>query len=105
MVNDPKPKTVARYGLTIEAWRAILEGQGGVCAVCKKIPASGRMVTDHEHVKGWKKMPPDERRKYVRGVICNYCNYRRVGRGMSLEIARNVTAYLERYALSPWLPR
>ena len=84
----------------------MLDRQGGVCAVCRRLPKSGKLVTDHEHVRGWRQMPPEQRRRYVRGILCNFCNYRRVGRGMSLEAARGVVAYLEAYALRDgWMPR
>ena len=104
MVREPKPKTLARYGLTLEAWRAILDRQGGVCAVCRRVPTSGRLCVDHEHVKGWKKKPPEERAKAVRGLLCFFCNHYYVGRAITVAKSRNVTAYLERYALDPWMP-
>jgi len=107
-VSVPKPATLARYGLVENEWQAILERQGGVCAVCKKLPPSGRLVTDHEHVKGWKKLPPEKRKMYVRGVLCWTCNHYYVGRGITADKARNVVTYLESYArrwAAEWLPR
>jgi hypothetical protein len=98
MIHDPKPKTLAKYGLTLEDWRAILDGQGGVCFVCQKAPTSGRLCVDHEHRPGWKKKPPEERKKAVRGLLCFFCNHYYVGRAITVEKARNVVAYLVRHA-------
>jgi hypothetical protein len=30
--------------------------------------------TDHQHVRNWKKMPPEKRKLYVRGILCWPCN-------------------------------
>lgn len=54
-----------RYGITIDDWDAMLEHQGGVCAICKELPRDGRdsLDVDHDHVSG-----------YVRGLLCGPCN-------------------------------
>lgn len=94
IVSAPKPETLKKYGLTAEEWLGILEEQGGVCAVCLKLPASGRLVTDHDHVPRWKKLKPELRRTYVRGILCWFCNANYVGRSITLQKARNVVRYL-----------
>lgn len=96
-VIPPSQKTLDKYGLTEAEWLAILERQGGVCAICKRVPETGRLNTDHEHVKGWKKMPPEKRKQFVRGAVCYWCNRSFLGRGITIEKSRNVTAYLEQY--------
>lgn len=93
----PSEPTLKQYGLTEGLWRKILDNQGGVCAICKQLPKTGRLVTDHEHVKGWKKMPPEERVKYVRGLLCWVCNHYYCGRGITIAKSKNLTAYLEGY--------
>ena len=93
----PMPATLRRYGLTAEEWKAILRLQGGVCAICRRMPASGRLVTDHVHVRGWKKMPPEQRKAFVRGVVCFMCNGKCVNKHMTLTKAMNVLAYFEAY--------
>lgn len=98
MVREPKPGTLKRYGLSLEEWRAILSGQGTVCAVCEKEPETGRFVVDHEHVRGWKKMPPEQRKQYVRGILCWWCNHAYVGRAITVRKAANVLKYLQAYA-------
>jgi hypothetical protein len=75
------------------------DAQNHACAVCKQEPTKGRLCIDHEHVKKWKKMPPDERVKFVRGLLCYRCNTTFVGRGITVERSRGVTAYLEAYQL------
>lgn len=71
--------------------------QGGLCYVCHQLPKSGRLHIDHEHVKKWKKLPPDQRKRYVRGLLCFRCNTSFVGRGVTVDRARNVVSYLENY--------
>ena len=93
----PTPATLKRYGLTAIEWLAILARQGNVCAICRKAPTTGRWVTDHEHVRGWKLMPDHERKRFVRGVLCWFCNHTYVGRAITVTKAKNVVSYLEAY--------
>lgn len=97
MVKQPAPATLRKYGLTPELWNRLAASQGFACFVCLRQPSTGRLCVDHEHVKGWKKLPPEERRRYVRGLLCWTCNHFAVGRGVTLERARRVVAYLARY--------
>ena len=97
MLFEPKPNTLRKYGLNAEEWRAMADRQNHSCAVCKQEPTKGRLCIDHEHRKGWKKMPPEERKRYVRGLLCFRCNTTFVGRGVTIDRSRNVTAYLEAY--------
>ena len=103
----PTPATLKMYGASVQVWEAIIDRQGGVCPVCKKVPnppkdappdSGGRGVFDHEHVRGWKKMTPEERVKYVRGVTCWFCNHSYLGRGITVEKAENAAQYLADYA-------
>lgn len=96
-ILEPSKATLKKYGLSIEEWRAILEKQNGVCFVCKKVPEKNKLAIDHEHVLRWKKMPPEKRKLYVRGLLCFFCNFRLVARGMTLEKAKNVVEYLQNY--------
>lgn len=62
------------YGITLKEWQDIKDNQKGVCWICKGLPKSGILCVDHLHIKGYKKMIPEEKRKYVRGLICFTCN-------------------------------
>ncbi len=75
----------------------MLERQGGVCAICKKEPPNGRLCTDHDHVKKWKKMPPEKRKLYVRGLLCAYCNLRLLRKGWTLEKLERAVDYVKQY--------
>ena len=97
-VRVPAPATLRRYGLTVDEWRAIRDAQGGTCGVCDKVPASGVLHIDHEHVRGWVKMKGPARRKYVRGLACWHCNSVWLRRGATPERLRRAAAYLESYA-------
>jgi hypothetical protein len=97
----PRPETLAKYGLTLGHWQLLLQAQGGVCAICGKLPKSGRFNVDHHHPSGgkWKTWPPERRRQYVRGLLCFLCNKHCVGRGVTVERLRAGAAYLERWAV------
>lgn len=90
----PSKTTLKKYGLSVEEWQAILDRQGGVCPICQKVPSTGRWVTDHFHVIGWKKMLPEQRKKYVRGVLCWVCNNRVLTRGITIQKLENAARYL-----------
>lgn len=97
MVQTPSIATLKKYGLSEAEWRVILDSQGGVCFVCQKEPTKGRLCIDHEHVKLWKKMPPEKRKLYVRGLLCWVCNHYYLGRGISIPKAHRVALYLEQF--------
>src|SRR3954468_21538370 len=87
-----------KYGLDQQGWLRILRDQGWKCPICDKPSGTGRYVVDHEHVKGFKKMLPEEKALYIRGICCWFCNHAYLGRGITIEKARNVVAYLVAYA-------
>lgn len=93
----PTLATLKKYGLSEEDWRAILREQDYVCPVCTNVPSTGRGVIDHEHVKGWKNMPPEKRKRYVRGVVCWWCNHAYLGRSITATKAHNAYEFLARY--------
>ncbi len=95
---QPSDKTLSKYGMDDLDWVRLALGQGSVCAICKKLPPSGRLMIDHEHRKGFKRMSPDQRKDCVRGLLCFRDNYHFTARGMDIERAKNLLAYLERYA-------
>jgi hypothetical protein len=101
-VTVPKPlrptlKTLAKYGLKEPDWDRMVSEQGGVCYVCQSLPKTRRLVIDHEHVRGWKKKPPKERSRYVRGLLCNRCNWQFLRRGLTYERSVRITQYLHQY--------
>ncbi len=89
-------KTAAKYGLTLTEWLYLLEAQGWACAVCRRSKGI-TMNTDHEHVRGWAKMPPEQKRRYVRGVLCTHCNYRVVHSRLTAREAQRIADYLRLY--------
>ena len=102
MIKCSSPTTLRKYGITQEVWYTLLDMQDGRCPVCQReFTNELRPVIDHEHVKGYKKMKSEDRAKYVRGLVCNYDNRRRIptnSKGISAtELAYNVYIYLSDY--------
>lgn len=109
-IQPPSKTTLAKYGFGCGPaalssdpwmdWMLMLADQGGVCPICGKVPSpskkSGlvRMVIDHLHVRGWKAMPPEKRRQYVRGLTCWFCNATYLGRSITALKAVAVYHYL-----------
>ncbi|MGD9724372.1 MAG: endonuclease VII domain-containing protein [Pirellulales bacterium] len=73
-----KRHLMAKYGLTIEAWDALLESQNWACAICKTVDPGSRhgWQTDHDHETG-----------KVRGILCLPCN-------KLLGMVKDCTSYL-----------
>lgn len=93
----PTTGTLRKYGMVEQEWLRIVRRQRYSCAICRRVPQSGRLCIDHEHVKGWKRMRPEDRRRYVRGVVCFLCNGKCVSKWTTLERSEAVVAYLRRY--------
>ena len=70
------------YGLTPQAYQALVDSQGGRCALCKERPAEH---VDHDHVMG-----------AVRGVLCFPCNAALGQLKDRVDLLRNAIDYLER---------
>lgn len=71
---------VKKYGLSNEDFDRMMTAQNGVCAICGKPSITISLHIDHTHVRGFTKMLPVEKRKYVRGLVCYRCNRFLIGR-------------------------
>lgn len=91
----PTDVTLKKYGLSKEEWLVLYNKHDGLCHVCLK--PSKRLNIEHEHVKGWKNMPPQEKKKYVRGLACFVCNYKLLQKGIDIARLKNAVRYLEEY--------
>lgn len=84
-IRYPTEPTLQKYGLSYMEYAQLFYGQKGRCAICKN-PLTGRTNIDHQHgIRGWKKMPPEKRKTYVRGILCWTCNHLIVGRGVTSD--------------------
>lgn len=52
-----------KFGITIEEYEAMLEAQGGVCAICGRAPGDISLHVDHNHFTGT-----------IRALLCFPCN-------------------------------
>jgi hypothetical protein len=59
-------KVRAKYGISTEEYQALLDAQGGACAICRSTSTgarTGRFCVDHDHDTG-----------RIRGLLCDACN-------------------------------
>lgn len=90
------------YGITLAEYNAMVEAQGGVCAICGEPPKEQTMGrhpkdrprgtftnlrVDHCHKRG-----------HVRSLLCNSCNSAIAYMREDPELALKMIAYLEKHS-------
>lgn len=77
------------YGLSAEQYDAMLEAQGGLCAICNEPPSEShpRLAVDHNHSTG-----------AVRSLLCNNCNSAVGLVKESAERAKRIAEYITKWA-------
>lgn len=100
-ITPPSAQTLRTYGLSSDDWIGMLKAQGWICPICLQGNArekTGKPTvwnTDHEHVPGWAKLPPEERKLHVRGVLCHHCNHRKVSNHRDPDEVQRIADYLK----------
>jgi len=80
-------KLIKLYGITLNAYEAMFEAQGGTCRICgNRSTNSKRLHVDHNHATG-----------RIRGLLCDICN-----RGIGMfkdnpDRLRNAADYLDSF--------
>lgn len=74
------------FGITIEQYDEMFDRQKGCCAICERHQDnfSKRLAVDHNHITG-----------EIRGLLCNYCNHRVVGRHRDGDLLRKIADYVD----------
>ncbi|MFF0989564.1 endonuclease VII domain-containing protein [Kocuria nitroreducens] len=80
------------YGITHEQYHAMLDAQGGGCAICGRGPNGASLAIDHDH-----SCCPDAGScgECIRGLLCGSCNRGLGYLGDDAQRLRKATAYLE----------
>lgn len=78
---------LARFGLTPDAYAALLAKQGGVCKICRRPRGKRRLAIDHNHATG-----------AIRGLLCGPCNTLLSHVEHASEFSRLALCYLEEYS-------
>jgi len=74
-----------KYGITIDQYEALLEAQGGGCAICGRPPRSDiSLHVDHDHKTG-----------RIRGILCFSCNNALADFGEDHAVLAKAIAYLD----------
>ncbi len=86
------------YGLTLDAYKAILESQGGRCAICGEYPDKRPLSVDHDH-----------HTMKIRGLLCTSCNfglgYFKDNRAFVYDAFRYLNKHYDRGAELEWKRR
>lgn len=74
------------FGITLEQYNELLEKQNYSCAVCLKHESQfkTKLAVDHNHTSG-----------EIRGLLCNHCNHRIIGRHKDSELFYRAAKYLD----------
>ena len=88
-----------RYGLTIETFAAMLEAQGGVCAVCGRTEPGGQGVWHVDHDHSCCNTRKTSCGRCIRGLLCTRCNIGIGNFGDSPEVIRAAADYLDAHAV------
>lgn len=84
--HSRKAQAVARYGITLADYYALLHSQGSSCAICRVDDETyGTLFIDHEHSSG-----------RVRGLLCGHCNFGLGHFRDSVDLLTAATSYIER---------
>lgn len=75
-----------KYGLTLEQFDIMREGQGQKCAICGSSFEEGNCNIDHNH-----------RTNKVRGLLCSNCNHGLGAFEEDQKLLKRAICYLERY--------
>jgi hypothetical protein len=62
------------YGLTLEEYDWLLNEQGSVCALCKRVPVKSRFSVDHKHEQHEHVGTKRACKECIRGLLCSNCN-------------------------------
>lgn len=88
------------YGITLLEYSEMFENQNGCCAICGRHQSNFKKVlnVDHQHIKDYEKMKSEDKKKYVRGLLCYRCNYtlgiiESINLNKAIEYLNNFTAY------------
>lgn len=93
----PAASTLKKYGLSLPDWIELFNRKNGCCHICGRSFEGRRANIDHVHVRGWKKMAPEQRRGYIRGLLCYQCNKFMVMRGITSEKLYQGWQYMRAY--------
>lgn len=83
------------YNISLAEYEALAAVYQGGCWICRTLPKPGKnLAVDHDHklAKSAKSV-----RVSVRGILCFFCNKRRIGRNRRehAELYRRAASYLE----------
>lgn len=77
---------LSTYGITLAQYEEMLASQNYCCSICNKHKDEFKrnLAVDHNHITG-----------EIRGLLCNYCNHRAVGRHRDGNLLRKIADYVE----------
>lgn len=87
----------SHYGITLNEYEQLFKSQNGECYICGDLPNGRALSVDHEHVNGFSKMSPAQKKLYIRGLLCHRCNRLTMAGKVTVETFERATEYVKRY--------
>lgn len=91
-----REKLCQSYGITTAEYNILLQKQNGKC-ICGKLPTNRSLAIDHKHLKNDKKLKPEQKRKQLRGLLCDKCNRALGMLKDNPEVLRLLANYLDEF--------
>ena len=85
--DQRRTRILRRYGITAQQYDALLQEQGGGCAVCSRLPEARPLQVDHDHAT-----------EAIRGLLCANCNSALGHAKDDIDRLRALIAYLEQHS-------
>lgn len=78
---------IRKYGINLTQYNSLKRQQSNACGVCGKLATEEKLplCVDHNHATG-----------EIRGLLCNYCNRRVIGRHKDPDLFQKAADYLRK---------
>ena len=88
------------YGISLEGKKKMYEDQNKCCDSCNRPYSIDELQVDHKHIPGYKQLDAEEKRKYVRSLLCRACNSCAGYANDNPHLLRMVANYLDKHSPS-----
>lgn len=90
---------MSNFGITEERYEQILASQGNKCAICinSENLDNKNLAVDHFHVENYNNLAPEQKSKFIRGLLCQRHNLLLGQANDDVEDLRRCINYLQQF--------